>query len=86
MKENRSFLHSRIHESIRKANEAIRLANEALSEATTALNALEELTDDQLDQVTGAGEAYEFYGDKADLTRIVKEPRFLAGAIVKEPR
>lgn len=68
-------LHKQTLESIRKANDAIRHANEALNEATTVLKIIEELSDDDLNQVTGAGDPYEMESGvtKKESNRILKE-------------
>ena len=74
MKENLFSLQSQTRASVQKARAAIRQANAALEDATAALKALEELSDDDLAQVAGAGEKPS--NDVIKLkTAITKEPR-----------
>lgn len=46
-------LEKKARESVAKAAEAVRLATEALNEANAALKLISELSEDQLDQVSG---------------------------------
>lgn len=53
MEKTKKELEDKAQEAVRKAAEAVRVANEALVEAHTALQVMQALSDDDLDQVAG---------------------------------
>lgn len=55
-------------EAAREAAEAAKNANDALEEAKTALSAVDELSEEELDQVAGGGNPFE------DIPRVPPQP------------
>lgn len=64
--ENRKKIEKLAHEAVQKAAEALRNADEALAEANVALRMMQDLSDDELDNISGAGGSSAF----ADLPRV----------------
>ena len=59
MKKTKKELESKAQEAVRKAREAVKAANEALNEANHALQNMQELSDDELDRVSGGDSAWD---------------------------
>lgn len=59
MSTSKKELESKAQEAVRKASEAVKAANEALNEANTALQAIQTLSEDDLDKVAGGDSAWD---------------------------
>ena len=59
MKKTKNEMENKAQEAVRKATEAVKAANEALVEANNALKVMQELSDDELDRVSGGDSAWD---------------------------
>ena len=58
MAKSKKELENMAQEAVRKASVAVKAANEALNEARTALEIMQEVSDSELDQVSGGGSTW----------------------------
>lgn len=59
MSKSKKEMENKAQEAVRKATEAVKAANEALVEANNALKVMQELSDDELDRVSGGDSAWD---------------------------
>ena len=68
MKNKEKQIEKMAQEAVMKASEAVKSANDALTEAQTTLSAVDELSEEELDQVAGGGNPFE------DIPRVPPQP------------
>lgn len=59
MSKSKKEMENKAQEAVRKATEAVKAANEALAEANNALKVMQELSEDELDQVSGGESSWD---------------------------